>query len=354
VRINALTTSVFANDGILSKLTVSHFGSPLFTVFTATYDRAHTIQRVFDSLCKQTLLDFEWLVVDDGSTDNTPQLVAAWASVADFPIRYFRQDHSGKHFAHNLAVQEARGFFFAPVDSDDALVSNALERIAQIWNGIPSELRSSFSGAGGLCRNQRGEIVGDYFPYEPFDVNYRDRRYIHRIRGEKWGVTLTEILRRFPLPEIRGTHFVPEGVLGSEIGKTYKSRNVNEIFRVYYTDDGETGTTLSKRSRFSADNAPGRLYYYVYLLNNDLKYFAHSPLPFLKAAVMLPIVAWFSDAALLQTLTSLKAFRAKGLVLAGLPIAFLFYSAERIRSSLIDLKAKRAYCMGNKSEGTEQ
>jgi len=325
--------------------------SPLFTIFTPTYNRAHTIQRVFDSLCNQTLRDFEWLVIDDGSTDETPQLVAAWINVANFPIRYFRQDHSGKHFAHNLGVREARGFFFAPVDSDDALVSNALERIAQIWNGIPAELRSSFSGAGGLCRNQRGEIVGDHFPYEPFDVNYRDRRYIHRIRGEKWGVTSTEILRQFPLPEIRGTNFVPEGVLGSEIGKTYKSRNVNEIFRVYYTNDRETGATLSKRNRLSADNAPGRLYYYVYLLNNDLEYFVHSPMPFLKAAVMLPIVAWFSDAALLEILRSLKAFRAKGLVLVGLPIALLFYGAERIRNSFIDLKVKRASCMGNKIGG---
>ncbi len=98
----------------------SNVRHPIFTVFTPTYNRAHTIHRAFDSLRAQTLRDFEWLVVDDGSTDNTSELIASWAKVADFPIRYFKQDHSGKHIAHNLAVREARGKFFLPLASDDA------------------------------------------------------------------------------------------------------------------------------------------------------------------------------------------------------------------------------------------
>src|SRR3974390_2817293 len=91
-----------------------------FTVFTATYNRAHTLHRVYDSLCAQTLHDFEWIVIDDGSTDNTAELIDDWAKAAQFPIRYFKQNHSGKHVAHNLAVREARGLFFLPLDSDDA------------------------------------------------------------------------------------------------------------------------------------------------------------------------------------------------------------------------------------------
>ena len=86
--------------------------APLFTVFTPTYNRAHTLHRVYDSLRAQTLRDFEWLVVDDDSTDDTSGLIAQWIKTADFPIRYFRQAHSGKHFAHNLAVREARGKMF--------------------------------------------------------------------------------------------------------------------------------------------------------------------------------------------------------------------------------------------------
>src|SRR5260370_42664596 len=86
--------------------------TPFFTVFTPTYNRAHTLHRVYDSLRAQTLRDFEWLVVDDGSTDDTPGLITQWTKATDFPIRYFKQGRSGKHFAHNLAVREARGKMF--------------------------------------------------------------------------------------------------------------------------------------------------------------------------------------------------------------------------------------------------
>ena len=80
---------------------------PLFTIFTATYKRAHTIHPVYDSLRAQTLHDFEWMVIDDGSTDDAAELIANWSKTAAFPIRYLRQPHSGKHIAHNLAARAA-------------------------------------------------------------------------------------------------------------------------------------------------------------------------------------------------------------------------------------------------------
>src|ERR1700733_14660423 len=79
-------------------------GAPLFTIFTPTYNRAHTLHRCFESLSAQTLHDFEWIVVDDGSTEGTGQLVEGWIKAAKFPMRYLRQDHGGKHIAHNLGL----------------------------------------------------------------------------------------------------------------------------------------------------------------------------------------------------------------------------------------------------------
>jgi glycosyltransferase involved in cell wall biosynthesis len=302
---------------------------PLFTVFTASYNRAHTIHRVFDSLCAQTIRDFEWLVVDDGSIDNTAALIEAWTETVDFPIRYFRQEHSGKHVARNLAVREARGRFFALVDSDDALVPNALERVSAIWDDIPAEMKSSFCGVLGLCKNQHGEIIGDLFPASPFDSKLAERKYVHRIRGEKWGSSLTKIERTFLFPEISGTQFVPEGMVHLELEKHYKNRAVNEVFRIYYVDDADTGATLTKR-RSLADNAPGRFCYYAYLLDNQLEYFFRSPMPFLRAAVMLPITAWFSGQSLRRALVSVQKRMAKALVLLALPFALLFYASDRM------------------------
>lgn len=295
-------------------------GAPLFTVFTPTYNRAHTLHRVFDSLCAQTLRDFEWLVVDDGSTDDTPRLVADWAKTVEFPIRYFKQDHSGKHIAHNLAAREARGQFFLPLDSDDACTPRALERMAYHWNAIPCSDRKSLSGVSGLCSNQYGKVIGDQYPHEPFDTSLRERCYLYRLRGEKWGSTLTEIVRRVPFPEIKGTQFAPEGMVWLEIAKNYKDRCVNEVFRVYYLDDDQTGATLSKKKGLT-DNAPGRMHYYIWMLNNDLEYFFHSPMPFLKAAVMLPIVSWASGQRLGATLKALHSTQARFLLISALPLA---------------------------------
>jgi glycosyltransferase involved in cell wall biosynthesis len=299
--------------------------SVLFTVFTPAYNRAHTIHRVYDSLCAQTLRDFEWIVIDDGSTDSTAEMVANWVKSADFPVRYFRQAHSGKHIAHNLAMRQARGRFFLPLDSDDACAPRALERMAYHWNTIPDNERALYSGIDGLCCDQNGQIIGDRFPSEPFDTTLRERRYVYRMRGEKWGSTLTEIVRRFPFPELPG-QFTPEGSIWLDIAKTYKNRCVNEVFRVYYVDDEYTGATLSKRR--TIEDAPGRLHYYLWLLNNDLGYFFNSPAPFLKAAVMLPIVARFASQRLGQTLRSLHTVPSKLLVLLALPVSFLLYFCD--------------------------
>jgi len=305
---------------------------PLFTIFTATYNRAHTLHRVFDSLRAQTLRNFEWLVIDDGSTDRTGALVECWRQTADFPIRYLRQDHAGKHIAHNRALKEAYGRYFFPVDSDDALVADALERLTRLWNSIPEDEREAFSSVGGLCRDQAGKISGDRFPSDPFDANLRELMYIHRNRGEKWIVGRTDIWRRYPFPQVAGTQFIPEGIFLLDIAKTYNTRWVNEVVRIYYRDDAATGPTLSKRVGLG-DSAAGRWHYYVWLLNNDLNYFFHSPTPFLKAAVMLPIVTWLSDeSSLRRAMASLRDRPAKILVVLALPFSLLLYAIDRVRT----------------------
>jgi glycosyltransferase involved in cell wall biosynthesis len=301
----------------------------LFTVFTPTFNRAHTLHRVYESLCAQTLRDFEWIVIDDGSTDNTAALVADWMKTADFPVRYFKQEHAGKHVAHNFAVREARGQFFLPLDSDDACAPRALERMAYHWNTIPDDDRGYYSGVDGLCSDQSGHIVGDRFPSDPFDATLRERRYVYRIRGEKWGSTLTDIVSRFPFPTVAGTQFTPEGAIWLDIAKTYKNRCVNEVFRIYYINDSHTGETLSKRK--SVDDAPGRLHYYVWLLNNDLDFFFYSPAPFLKAAAMVPMLAHFAGKSFGDTLGSLHTRAGKLLVVSALPISYFLYLYDRAR-----------------------
>jgi glycosyltransferase involved in cell wall biosynthesis len=275
-------------------------------------------------------------VIDDGSSDNSRELIENWKRSADFTIRYIRQDHSGKHVAHNCAIREARGQFFLTLDSDDACTPQALERMAYHWSTIPESERALYAGVSGLCSDQDGRVVGDQYPSDPFDCTAQEQLYIHHARYERWGSTLTDIVRKFPFPELKGTQFIPEGVVWLAIAKTYKERCVNEIFRIYYIDDKESGATLSKRKSFD-NNASGRLHYYVWLLNNEMEYFVYSPITFLKAAAIVPIVAHFAGQRLNHTLRSLHTVQAKSLVLLALPISLLLYVIDRFRTLFLNM-----------------
>ena len=307
-------------------------GSPRkVTVFTATFNRAHTLVRAYESLCAQTLRDFEWLIVDDGSTDGTNELVAQWSSTAPFPIRYFWQANAGKHVAYNCALAQAKGVFFTPLDSDDACEPQALDRLLAHWETIPEAMRPQFSGVGCLCRDQHGTVIGRRFPTMPFDANVRDLYYSHRIVGEKWGMQRTDILRRYPFPLVSGTKFVPEAVVWNDIGKKYRLRWVNEPLRIYYQADEGTGATLSRHSLLQ--NAPGKLYYCKWLLNNDLDFFLKAPLPFVKAAVLLPLVAVVSGAGVADAWRGLHSWKGRLLLLAASPLAALVACTEYMKGT---------------------
>jgi glycosyltransferase involved in cell wall biosynthesis len=319
----------------------------LITIFTPTYNRAHTLHRVFASLCAQTLTDFEWLIVDDGSTDCTKELVTEWIKSAPFPVRYVGQEHTGKHLAHNRALNEARGYFFACLDSDDELLPDALEKLSRLWTSIPLCERHSFYSVGGHCRDQTGKLIGDRFPTDPFDANLRELRYAHHVAGEKWGFGLTEILRRYPFPDVRGVQFIPEGIVWLRIAQSFKTRWMNQIVRTYYVNDPKTGRTLSQR-RSLGDHALGRWHYYTWLLNNDLGYFFLSPMPFIKAAVILPILGWSSGKSVGEVLISLNHFFAKVLVSLALPFSLLLYAIGLARTKRLSLSAglqRRRTCL---------
>ena len=250
-----------------------------FTVFTPTFNRAHTLHRVYESLAAQTFRDFEWLIVDDGSTDDTARLVEQWMRSARMTIRYIRQENRGKHVAHNVAVNAARGELFLTLDSDDACLPHALDHLASHWRAIPDSERERYSAVTVLCADTSGQIIGDPFPLDVFDGNLAELSYRHKVRGEKWGFQRTDILREqlFDAEANRGC--VPEGLVWHRIGERYRMRFVNEVLRIYHRD----GPSLS-RGRSADQDAYGRRMYYEHVLNRDLRYFPSAPVLLEKAA----------------------------------------------------------------------
>jgi glycosyltransferase involved in cell wall biosynthesis len=246
-----------------------------FTVFTPTYNRAHTLHRVFESLRAQTFTDFEWLIIDDGSTDNTRELVASWR--ATFPIRYIHKENGGKHTAFNLGVLEARGQLFLTFDSDDSCVPESLQTFYDVWQGI--EDKENFAGVTALCMTEEGEVVGDKFIADVCDATYLEDKYIYKIKGEKWGFQRTEVLKEFPFPEPEGLKLVSEGYVWARISQKYLTRYVNIPLRVYYTEAGSY--VHATPSKYATELA----YSGKETLNYELGYFWKAPLTFVRQSV---------------------------------------------------------------------
>lgn len=259
--------------------TVGDIGSVTFTVLTPTFNRAHTLERVYRSLCRQSCNDFEWLVVDDGSTDDTRALIERLREHAPFDVRYIRQPNRHKKAAFNNGVAHARGEWIVAIDSDDELADDALEKMGAIWSGIALEDRPRYAGITGLCVRPGGRIIGDRFPKDVMDATSIDIHLRHHVRGEKFGCLRTEVLRQFPFREdVSG--FVSEDAVWNAIARAgYLTRWVNQVFRVYHDSPDAL-----VHSGVTASNATGLWLAAHDKVENNIRWFRFRPLAFMAAA----------------------------------------------------------------------
>ena len=209
------------------------------TVFTPTFNRGYLMNKLFHSLNSQTNKHFEWLIVDDGSIDQTGELVETFKEQADFEIRYFYQQNGGKHRAINHGLDLARGELFFIVDSDDSLTDDAIEKIFNNYSGIAFD--NSFVGIAFNRGFSKKRIVG-----ETFEGTYIDCDNLHRakynILGDKAEVYRTDILKSIKFPVVDGENFMSEVVLWNEVARRgYKLRWFNDI--IYFCDYLEDGLT---------------------------------------------------------------------------------------------------------------
>lgn len=214
------------------------------TVFTPTYNRAYILEKLYRSLQRQSFRDFEWLIVDDGSSDNTEEVVARWQLEGnDFPIRYYKKENGGKCRAINYGVDLAEGELFFNVDSDDYLTDDALEKVASWVETLPRD--GSFCGVVGNLGT-----APDQTPNTPIDGPWRDGNLLERyadytanpIDGERAPVFFTEIQKKYKYPEFPGEKFVTPAVTWNRMAADgYKVRVFDDIIWVYeYQPDGLT------------------------------------------------------------------------------------------------------------------
>lgn len=218
----------------------------MLTIFTPTYNRAYIITKLYESLLSQTVKEFEWLVVDDGSTDNTENLIRSFIIDNKISVRYIKQANGGKYRAINRGACEAKGELFFIVDSDDILSDNAVERLLFHYNNIRDD--SFFAGVSGLKVTPSGQKVGGGSDYTILDCTSFDFRYMHNIKGDMAEAVRTDILKLYPFPEIDGEKFCAESMIWNKIAQRYKLRYFYEkIYICDYLTDGLTANSVKLR-----------------------------------------------------------------------------------------------------------
>lgn len=218
---------------------------PTLTIFTPAYNRAHTIGRTYESLVKQDCKDFVWLVVDDGSTDNTFELVKEWKKCENgFEIRYIYKENGGMHTAHNIAYENITTELNMCIDSDDIIAENAVAKIVQKWNEIKGK---GYAGIIGLDADFSGKLIGKGFP-EGLKETTLMQYYSNGGKGDKKLVYRTDIIKEYPpYPVFEGEKYVALAYKYRLIDQKYKLAILDDVLcNVEYQMDGSSLNMLKQ------------------------------------------------------------------------------------------------------------
>ena len=228
-----------------------------FTVFTPTFNRKELLEKLYKSLQKQTFKDFEWLIVDDGSTDGTKEKVEEFLSEKKLEIKYYFKENGGKQRAYNFATEKANGELFICLDSDDEYVENGLEIILKYWKKY--EKNSDIAGMGYLSTYPNREIIGSSFPEKEMISTQFEIYNKYGVKGDKGLMFRTEIIKKYKFPVFEDEKFITEAVVYNRICEKYKMVYVNEKIEIKeYQEDGLT----AKYNNLLLKNPKGQALYH--------------------------------------------------------------------------------------------
>lgn len=281
------------------------------TVLTPAYNRGPLLKVLYDSLQKQTVKDFQWLIIDDGSTDDTREIAASFSG-AGFPVEYHYKENGGKHTALNFSHPYIRGELVIIVDSDDYLTEDAIETILTDWEKCKNI--SGIAGFSFLRMRPNGLILSKAPPRDYYVSDFIHYRTNQHVDGDQCEVTRADIFKKYPFPVYRDERFMSEGILWRAIGRNYKT--VYRSKPIYICEYLEGGLTKSGRA-FRMENPYGMM--------ENCRSFFYSEIVLsikLKEAILYDVYALCTKEGMLHWI---KMSGAAGLCLMALPLGMFFY-----------------------------
>ena len=244
----------------------------MITIFTPTYNRKSYLVRVYESLLQQSDKEFEWIVIDDGSEDETCELIKKFINENKVKIKYVYTSNEGKHRAINVGAKLALGEWFFFLDSDDWLKEDAIYQIKLNIKALKDRNEEQdFYAIIGLCEYGNGEVIGTTFQGDVLEIDYYKSVLELGILGDKAWMVRTELLQMYPFPEFEGEKFLTEAIWFNQIASLgYKCRFYNvPIKKVEYLSDGLS----SKYYTLMAENWQCTLRYhndyFKYMIENN-------------------------------------------------------------------------------------
>lgn len=223
------------------------------TILTPTYNRAYRLPKLYESLKKQTNNNFDWLIIDDGSSDDTKKVVESWIKEKKISIHYKYQKNGGKHKALNNGISSIKNELTFIVDSDDYLTKDAIETINTYYEKYKKD--QTICGFSFLREFPNGEINGQKFKENEYYSDYISCRINENVLGDKAEVYKTKILKQFPFLEVEGENFLSEDYVWIQIAEKYNMIHINKpIYIGEYLSDGLTKNILTKKLKNSIGN----------------------------------------------------------------------------------------------------
>ena len=282
----------------------------ILTIFTPTYNRGYIIGKLYDSLLSQTNKNFKWLIVDDGSSDNTEELVKSWIDEDKIEIKYIKQDNQGKHIAHNTGVENCDTELFFCVDSDDYLLDNAIEDIYDDYYKLKDD---NISGIVSIRLTKARKPIGTDMPINIEYSSLSDLYEKYKFKGDTALVFKTNILKEYKFPKIDGEKFIGEEYIYCQIDAKYKLKVSHKKYYVCeYLEDGYTSNIF----KLIKNNPKG----YSILKKTKLKVSKSFIIKY-KAASLYIVGCWLS-----KDKNILKKSTNKFITILAYPLAYVVYS----------------------------